>query len=357
MQLRPQRTFGTTLHSAPLANTTITLDELLLLSPERPIQSLAAKSIFRAFHPRIFTSTKKITPLSFGILSHYDRVARPSIKFHSTMRTPASRLSSAPKKGPSCGPRKSTTDPTRRVEFTDTSVSIFGWPSRGGVIILSDATHVDFAFLGLSTTNPSLTRRSRSTATASRGDDKNQHNSGTASSADDTGGSQPAEGEEEEEQGDEDEEDAFCQCLLLLGAKWWDNEKRYQFIDHFAAGIQPFVEDVEEGRVAEPTLRERRWMKVGWEQAAANSSAGGGGFWILDCDTNWMGIIEEDNLVPADAAKVRLAKTMEERCEILKGMGARFYAGLEDYESESTFLRAWEWKWEGEIGHLKKVDS
>jgi len=269
------------------------------------------------------------------------------------MLTPASRLSSATKKDPSCGPRKPTTDSTRRVEFTDTSVSIFGWPSRGGVIILSDATHVDFTFLGLSTTNPPVTRRSCSTATASRGDDKAQIYSGTASGADDTRGSQPA----EEEQGDEDEEDAFCQRLLLLGAKWWDNEKRYQFVDHFAAGIQLFVEDVEEGRVVEPTLRERRWTKVGWEHVPANASAGGGGFWILDCDTPWMGVIEEDNLVPADAAKIKLAKTMEERCEILKGMGARFYAGLEDYESESTFLTAWNWKWEGEIGHLKKVDT
>jgi len=271
------------------------------------------------------------------------------------MRTPASRLSSAPKKGPSCGPRKPTTNSTRRVEFTDTSVSIFGWPSRGGVIILNDATHVDFTFLGLSTTNPPLKRRLPSTATTSRGDEEPQQNFGTVSSANDTRGSQPAEGTKE------DEEDAFCQCLLLLGAKWWDSEKRYQFIDHFAVDIQPYVEDVEEGRVAEPTLRERRWIKVGWEQQAAanNASAGGGrgGFWILDCDVNWMGIIEEDNLVPADAAKVKLAKTMEERCEILKGMGARFYAGLEDYESESTFLRAWEWKSEGDIGHLKKVDS
>ncbi len=275
------------------------------------------------------------------------------------MRTPTSRLSSAPKnKVFRCGPRAPTSSSTPRVDFTDTSVSIFGWPSRGGVIILSDATHVDFTFLGLSTTNPSLTRWSRSTATASRGDDENQLNSGTASSANDTGGSQLAEGEEkEEQQDDKDEEDAFCQCLLLLGAKWWDNEKRYQFVDNFADDIQPFVEDVEEGRVAEPTLRERRWIKIGWEDAAANASAGGGGFWILDCDTNWMGIIEGDNLVPAGAAKVKLAKTMEERCEILKGMGARFYAGLEAYESESTFLRAWEWKWEGEIGHLKKVDA
>ena len=45
--------------------------------------------------------------------------------------------------------------------------------------------------------------------------------------------------------------------------------------------------------------------------------------------------------MPANAAKVKLAKTMEERCEILEGMGATFYAGLEDYDSESTFLRAW----------------
>ena len=70
-----------------------------------------------------------------------------------------------------------------------------------------------------------------------------------------------------------------------------------------------------------------------------------------------MGIIKEDNLVPTDAVKVKLAKTIEERCEILKEIGARFYAGLEDYKSESTFLRACEWKSEGDIRHLKKVDS
>ena len=43
--------------------------------------------------------------------------------------------------------------------------------------------------------------------------------------------------------------------------------------------------------------------------------------------------------------------------QILKRMGAKFYAGLEYYESESSFLKAWEWKWEVEIGHLKKLDS
>ncbi|KAL9585288.1 MAG: hypothetical protein Q9212_001612 [Teloschistes hypoglaucus] len=264
------------------------------------------------------------------------------------MRTPASRVSSNPKKGPSCSPRKSNTDSTRRVEFTDTCISIFGWPSRqGGVIILNDATHVDFTFLGLSTTNPPSKRPSYSPGPTI----------GANVVADGTEvASQPAEEERKEQQqeqqdSEDDEEDTLCQRLLLLGAKWWDGEKRYQFVEHFAAGIQPFVEDVEEGRVAEPTLRERRWVKVGWENnnvtVDGGGSGGSGGFWILDCDTSWLGIIEEDNLVPDDAARVKLAKTMEERCEILKGLGATFYDGLEHYNSESTFLRAWDWKLEG----------
>lgn len=265
------------------------------------------------------------------------------------MRTPASRLNSAPKEN---DPPKLSTDSTRRVDFTDVSVSIFGWPSRGGVIILNDATHVDFTFLSLSTTNPPLKRRPCSIATAAKGDDNEHLDSEISSGAQYTKESKPA-----GEQGDMDEEDAFCQRLLLLGAKWWDSEKRYQFVDHFAAGFQPFIEDIEEGKVAEPTLRERRWVKVGWEHLAANSSECDGGFWILECDSNWMGIIEEDNLVPANAAKTKLAKTMEERCEILKEMGARYYAGLKDYKNESTFLTAWSWKWEGEIGpSLKKIN-
>lgn len=261
------------------------------------------------------------------------------------MRTPASRRSFSPT-------RKPTTNCFRRTGFTDSNVSIFGWPSRGGVIILDDATHVDFAFLGLSTTNPPLKRQLRAT-TVSRDDHQDQRSLGATSNSYDAGRLQLAEGKREESNL---EEDVFCQHLLLLGAKWWDSEKRYQFVDFFATDIELFVADVEKGRVAEPTLRERRWVKVGWERAAVDPSAVDGGFWILDCDTNWMGIIEQDNLVPADAAKVKLAKTMAERCEILEGMGARFYAGLKDYESESTFLRAWEWKFEGEIGPLKKVD-
>ncbi|KAI4145260.1 MAG: hypothetical protein L6R39_003877 [Caloplaca ligustica] len=268
------------------------------------------------------------------------------------MRTPPERRRPPGKKGQSCFPPRPTTDKTRRVQFTDTSVSIFAWPSRGGVIILKDATHVDFMFLGLSTIDPPLKRRLRSSAAS--GGDHNHLCSGDGSADIDPG----------KEANEGDEEDALCQRLLMLGAKWWDSEKRYQFVRGFGADIEPLVEDVEEGRVEEPTLRERRWVKVGWEPAAGAPSnhskidaSGSGGLWVLDCDTNWMGILEEDNLVPADAARVKLASSMEERCEILKRMGAKFYVSLEQYEGDTTFLRAWEWKWEGEIGHLRKVDS
>ena len=203
-------------------------------------------------------------------------------------------------------------------------------------------------FLGLSTTNQPRKRHLHFISTSSGDDTRLPSRDASA----DTRGLQGNE---------DDKEDAFCQRLLSPGAKWWDSEKRYQFVDRFGAGIQPFVEDVEEGRVEEPMLRERRWVKVGWECAASNPSrmdtSKTGGFWVLDCDANWMGIIGEDNVVPADAARVKLAASMEERCDILKRMGAIFYTGLEQYEGESTFLRAWEWKWEGEIGHLKKVGS
>ena len=153
-------------------------------------------------------------------------------------------------------------------------------------------------------------------------------------------------GEEE----DDDEEDAFCRRMLLLGATWWDGEKRHQFIDNWSVDVEHCVDDVEKGRVAAPTLRERRWVKVGIDERK------GGGLWILDCDRNWTGIIEPDNMVPADAARVKLATTMEERCEILRNMGATFYSSLEDYggndDNATTFLSAWEWKRTGEVGEL-----
>lgn len=172
------------------------------------------------------------------------------------------------------------------------------------MIVLDDATHVDFAYLGLSTTEP-----------------------------------------EQQRNESEDDEDKFCQRLLLIGATWWDSEKRYECIDLFAGGVQPWVDAIDRGHVPEPTRRERRWVKVGWNHA--------GGLYVLDRDRNWTGIIEPENVVPVDAARIKLAVTMEERCTILTQFNATHYQSLNEYDNDAnTFLRAWDWKSTGEVGDL-----
>ena len=276
------------------------------------------------------------------------------------MRTPPSRLRDPNvKKRLVCGGRANTSsnDPLPRIATYSDTVSVYGWPSRGGVIILEDVTHVDFEFLGLSTTDPPLTLLSHTPLTALSSKDKSVDltKSDIVHGANDKGERQPSETVKKVE-------DTFCQLLLLLGAKWWDSKKRNKFVHGFASDIEPFINDVEDCKVAEPTPRERRWVKVGWEQPAAASasvsepdSSINSGFWILDRDSRWA-YMDEDNLVPENAGIIKLARTMQERCTVLKKMGATYYANLEDYESEETFLKAWEWKWEGEVRTLQKVD-
>jgi hypothetical protein len=70
---------------------------------------------------------------------------------------------------------------TCRISFDASSIRIYGYPSRGGVIILEDASPPDLDFLELDRTDPPMHRHDG-----------------------------PA------------EEDMFCQRLLLLGAKWWE---------------------------------------------------------------------------------------------------------------------------------------
>ena len=65
---------------------------------------------------------------------------------------------SHPRSGPVYVRLTNPDDSTRRIVFTDSSVAIYGWLSRGGVIVLKEAMYVNFTFLGLSTTNPTLTR-------------------------------------------------------------------------------------------------------------------------------------------------------------------------------------------------------
>jgi hypothetical protein len=83
-----------------------------------------------------------------------------------------------------------------RVVFLCNTVSVWAWPSRGGLIVLECVTPVDLDFLGLDLIRLRLERDP-----------------------------------------DQDAEDRLCQQLLRLGAKWFDSPERYQF----ASGV--FEED------------------------------------------------------------------------------------------------------------------
>lgn len=76
-----------------------------------------------------------------------------------------------------------------------------------------------------------------------------------------------------------------------------------------------------------------------------------GGLWVAEFDTVGYGISEKHNLLPSDAGRVLLARTMGHKCAILKSMGARFFASLEVYEG-AVCLKAWAEKTQGEFGPL-----
>jgi hypothetical protein len=100
-----------------------------------------------------------------------------------------------------------------------------------------------------------------------------------------------------------------------------------------------------------PTMREKRFVKVGWPST--------GGLWVTEFDTTFAGVDEEDNLLPYDqgAARLRMAQTMDERCTILRDrFKARFYENVKDYKGYA-FLNSWEMKEIGEVGPLLQPEE
>ncbi|KAL9618506.1 MAG: hypothetical protein Q9160_006762 [Pyrenula sp. 1 TL-2023] len=193
----------------------------------------------------------------------------------------------------------------RRTAINDIEVYVFAWPSKGGVIILEHTEGIDFEFLGLDPVNPPPTRL------------QNQA-----------------------------EEDVFCQRLLLLGAKWWDSEIRWRFLKAADERDEATIEALEEETEPAPTMRERRWVSVGWPT--------GGGLWVAEFDTTLWEIEEEHNIVPEDTARLRLARTMDERCQVLKEhLGGRYYEDISEYEGYA-FLNSWNATEQGEVGPLLK---
>jgi hypothetical protein len=139
---------------------------------------------------------------SLGFLCHAIPVAI------STMRTPVDPQNpnrKAIRRGIG-GTRNRYHPPTERTVFLTDSISIWGWPSRGGLIVLEHATALDFDFLGLDHVNPPLRRYPN-----------------------------------------QDAEDKLCQRLLLLGTKWFDSRDRYGFVSNVADDNEPEILALEAG--------------------------------------------------------------------------------------------------------------
>jgi len=76
--------------------------------------------------------------------------------------------------------------------------------------------------------------------------------------------------------------------------------------------------------------------------------------WVAEFDATFASVDEEDNLLPHDegAGRLRMARTMDERCAILRDrFKAIFYEYVKDYKGYA-FLNSWETRDTGEVGPL-----
>jgi hypothetical protein len=202
-----------------------------------------------------------------------------------------------------CGPRTvydSVKDVSKRVDFYE-EITIFAWPSRGGVIVLERPCPADFDFLGLDRLDPP----------------KKRHVT-------------------------RQEEDDFAQRLLLLGGKWWDSPAR-----HFLF-IEPDHLQDEEVMVAqpEPTARENAWVGAAWPSS--------GGLVVAEWPTMMYPGGRMDEVAPDDVSRLFLCITMDEKAAVLMDrLGGERWKGVEDYEGKA-FIGSWR-NHRGEVGELQQT--
>ena len=197
---------------------------------------------------------------------------------------------------------------SQRTCLKQDTVNIQGWPSRGGIIILQNATPPDFDFLHLDALDPPLLRST-----------------------------------------DQDVEDAFCQGLLRLGATWWDSEARRRFVSKLEYADEEALDAVEADEALGPSRRERGWVRVAWPSHMP------GALCVLACEKIILGRGGGETLRPSHYGVVSLARTMDERFAVLKRLGGVVYASVEEVQGP-TFLKAWEEGYQGEKGALVKVE-
>lgn len=197
---------------------------------------------------------------------------------------------------------------SRRTKLNDDTIALYGWPSRGGVIVLENATPPDFDFLQLDTLDPPLRRDP-----------------------------------------DQSAEDSFCQALLRLGATWWNSEARQTFIRKLEHGDEGAHDAVEANESLAPSRRERGWVRVAWPSQPP------GALCVLECEKIIMGRDGSEKLRPRHHGLIALARTMDERFVVLQKLGGTVYASLDEYQGP-MFLKAWEEGHQGDWGELRKYE-
>lgn len=212
-----------------------------------------------------------------------------------------------PRKRHVCDPSTCPYEAEKRAVITDEGVSIYAWASRGGMILLENVDGLDFRFLGLDLLDPPLKR-----------DD------------------------------DQVAEDTFCQQLLMLGAKWWDSECRYEFLQSIKDCEGRSREAYLDGE-PDATMREKLVVKVAWPST--------GGFWVSEFDKARAGTLNMrcSSQHTLSLGLIQMASTMDERCELLsQRYCGKFFERAEDYTGDA-FIDSWRTKTTGEVGPLVQV--
>ena len=130
---------------------------------------------------------------------------------------------------------------------------------------------------------------------------------------------------------DQGEEDAFCYQMLRLGARWWKNDRFHDHKESEVSGGYPFPDHFP------PDLY------VGYPS--------GGGIWVL--------MQKNGESLPDDFGRVGMAFTMDERCAMMKEMGATFYEKVQDCPDIAKDLkdgrRIGQW-WEEKMKEMEYYD-
>jgi hypothetical protein len=195
------------------------------------------------------------------------------------------------RRGRTCGPcytPKPSCDTTTRIDTSNNMVSIFAYPSTGGIIVLENANAVDIDFLGLDLANIRMVRAEK-----------------------------------------DSEEDEFCRQILLLGAKWWPSvDGFYSMWQYCDCDLSYDVRKSQQAGSQFPSESERCRVFVGWPST--------GGFWTAEFKPGLPTCHEDEdkdtNFVLQDTVLLGLARNMDERCYLLRDrFDANFYNDLSEY--------------------------